>query len=156
MQQEFSINPPIIPGARIAVLQSKWYREHTDRMLEKCRQVLQKAQCTNIAQHVVPGSLELPLAAKLLARSTARPDAIICFGAILKGDTYHFDIVLKGCSEGLARVSLDEQIPIINEVLPVTSIDQLHKRSADDQYNKGIEAGLAAAEIVAWIRSLEA
>lgn len=144
---------PAIPGARVAILQSKWYREYTDKMVERCIEVLSKAECPRPEVHILPGSLELPIAAKTLAeKKDSKPDAIVCFGAIIKGDTYHFEMVLNECSRGLGQVSLDCNIPIIVEVVPCTNIEQLIKRSGNDDFNKGIEAAIATAEIIAWRR----
>lgn len=144
---------PEIEGARIAILQSKWYSEHTDRMVDRCRALLLGAKAAAVERHVVPGSLELPIASQVLLSQGAY-DALICFGAVLKGETAHFDIVVDGCARGLQEVSLRFTVPIIVEVLPCTDISQLIARSADDESNKGIEAALAAAEFISWRRQL--
>lgn len=144
---------PQIVGAHIAIIQSKWYREYTDKMVGPCKKLLEEAGAARVEVHVLPGSLELPLAAQTLARGSDKPDAIIAFGAIIKGDTYHFEMVMNECSQGLARVSLECDIPVISEVLPCTQVDQLIKRSSDDDFNKGIEAAVAAAEMIVWRRT---
>lgn len=147
---------PRIDGARVTVLQSGWYAEHTDEMVRKCRAVLREAGCAAVDVERVPGALELPFAAQTLAASAARrPDAIVCIGAIVKGETLHFETVAEECIRGLGEVMRRHDIPIIIEVLPVLSIDQLVARSGDDDRNKGIEAAVAAAEVVAWRRKLE-
>lgn len=148
---------PKIPHARIAILQSKWYREHTDNMVKKCLGLLQQSECVAPDVHILPGALEMPLAAQTLARDKRlHYEAIICFGAIMKGETYHFDMIVDECIRGLGRVMLNEDIPILVEVVPVASIEQLAARSADDSFNKGIEAALAAVEIVHWRRQRRA
>lgn len=144
-----------IPGAKVTILQSKWHKEYTDKMLDKCIAILNEAEANKPEVHILPGSLEIPLAAQKIARSNSRPDAIICFGAIIKGDTFHFELVLQQCSSGLMQVMLSEDMPIIVEVLPVTNIQQLIARSSNDEYNKGIEAAHAAIEIIHWRRELE-
>ncbi|MBI2426717.1 MAG: 6,7-dimethyl-8-ribityllumazine synthase [Candidatus Kerfeldbacteria bacterium] len=148
---------PKIPGARVAILQAKWYREYVDRMVEKCVAVLRKANCPQPEHYLLPGSLELPLAAQTLIRNAKRGapyDALVCFGAILKGETDHFEMIRDECIRGLGQVMLTENVPIIVEVLPVTSVKQLAARSRDDNLNKGIEAAIATAEIIAWRRKL--
>jgi 6,7-dimethyl-8-ribityllumazine synthase len=148
---------PQIPGAKIAILQAKWYRECIDPMVAKCRSLLVGAQCPDPEFHLLPGSLELPLAAQTLIRNAPvdHPyDALICFGGLMKGETYHFEMIANECSRGFGQVMLTEGIPIIMEVIPATSVQQLEARSRDDAFNKGIEAALAAAEIIAWRRSL--
>jgi 6,7-dimethyl-8-ribityllumazine synthase len=155
MQKRYDADLPRIEGARIAILQSKWYGEETGRMARIATELLEEAGGA-VELHVLPGSLELPIAARTLAE--LRPGAyaaMIALGAVLKGDTLHFELVAEGCAQGLARVSLEHGIPILNEVLPCYTREQLIARTADDDHNKGIEAAQAAAEIISWRRSLE-
>jgi 6,7-dimethyl-8-ribityllumazine synthase len=143
---------PAVPGANIAIVMSKWYREYSEAMIAKCLEVLEAAQANAPIVHVVPGSLEIPLAARRLVKRDPQLEAIIVFGVILKGDTYHFDMVKDLCMSGLEKVMFECDIPIINEVLPVDRIELVAARCADDDKNKGIEAGLAAIEIIEWRR----
>lgn len=148
---------PKIPGARIAILQAKWYHEHVDKMVETCVTLLVGAECPQPEFHMLPGSLELPLAAQALIRSAPQDkpyDAIVCFGAIMKGETYHFEMIMNECIRGLGQVMLSENVPIIVEVIPVTKLEQLIARSQDDAFNKGVEAALATAEIITWRRKI--
>lgn len=149
---------PKISGARVAILQAKWYREHIDHMVARCVKELEASECPPPEHHLLPGSLELPLAAQTLIRkgaSEGRPyDAVICFGAIMKGETHHFEMIVDACTRGFSQVMLNENVPIIVEVIPVTKIEQLIARSQDDAFNKGVEAALATAEIIQWRRSL--
>lgn len=154
MQKRYEANLPSIAEARIAILQSKWYAEETSRMVTAATQLLEAAGA-NVELHVLPGALELPIAAQTLAET--RPgeyDAMIALGAVMKGDTLHFELVSEGCAQGLAQVSLEHGIPIVNEVLPCYTREQLTARTSDDDHNKGIEAAQAAAEFIAWRRSL--
>jgi 6,7-dimethyl-8-ribityllumazine synthase len=143
-----------VDGARFIILQSKWYREQTHMMVKKCRDLLLSAGAEEPELHLLPGSLELPLAAQLLIekRGAKSLDAVICFGAIFKGDTLHFEMVAQGCAGGLAEVALKYGVPVINQVIPCLNLEQLIKRTADDEFNKGIEAAHAALEMVAWRR----
>ncbi len=144
---------PSIPGARITVLQSKWHKEYTDKMIVQFIDKLQPSGALAPEVIQIPGSLELPITAKTIAtRKDRRPEAIVCFGAIIKGDTFHFEWVMNECARGLTLVALEHDIPIVTEVVPCTHIDQLIKRSGNDEFNKGIEAALATAEIVAFRR----
>lgn len=151
MQHHYSTeNLPKIDGAKVAILQAKWHREQTDLMVEKCLEILGAAGAGSEV-HVLPGSLELPLAADRLAKSR-KYDAIVAFGVILKGETYHFELILNMIEQGFVRVMHDRDIPILIEVMPVTSIEQVIARAGDDDHNKGIEAALAAIEIIKWRR----
>jgi 6,7-dimethyl-8-ribityllumazine synthase len=145
---------PRIEGASVAILQTKWYREFIDSMVLKCTELLVEAGAHPPTIHRIPGAVELPLAAQTLARGHSRPDIIICFGGILKGDTFHFEMISTECMRGLGEVMLRENIPIIVEVIPVLTIEDLRARSQDDEKNKGIEAAYATAEILSWRRSL--
>jgi len=143
-----------IHGARIAILQSSWYREYSDSMVKKCADVLTSAGSLQPDIHILPGSLELPLAAQRIARKKDNAyDAIICFGVVMKGGTHHYEMVLYSCIHGLTQVMLNEDIPIIMEILPVTTEQQIIERTSDDNYNKGIEAAHAAIETIAWRRN---
>ncbi|UGT59028.1 6,7-dimethyl-8-ribityllumazine synthase [Nocardia asteroides] len=147
---------PAVTGARVAVVQSKWYREQVDRMADACRATLRAAGAAEPTTHLVPGALEMPLAVTLLLRSDPALDAVICLGAVLKGDTYHFEMVVDACGRGLAEVSREHLTPVINEVLPITDLADLDKRSQPDEFNKGREAAAAAVEFIAWRRALPA
>ncbi|MFC8046454.1 6,7-dimethyl-8-ribityllumazine synthase [Nocardia sp. NPDC057353] len=147
---------PTVNGARVAVVQSKWYRDQVDRMADACRVTLRAAGCVEPTTHIVPGALEMPLAVTLLLRSDPTLDAVICLGAVMKGDTYHFEMVVDACGRGLAEVAREYLTPVINEVLPITDLADLDKRSQPDGFNKGVEAAAAAVEFIAWRRALPA
>ena len=152
MQVELAPNAmPKIPGAKVAILQARWYREHIDKMVQKTIELLMAADCPKPEVHILPGSLELPLAAQALMRKE-KYDAIICFGAIMQGETKHFDMIMNMCADGFNKVMLEEGVPIIMEVLPVTDMKQLEARSQDNAFNKGVEAAMAAAELIDWRR----
>lgn len=148
--------PAIENPGRIVILKSKWYPEYVESMAGAARRVLEHQGYTRIEEHTLPGSLEIPLAARdLLATDTAcEIDALICFGIIVKGDTLHFEMISYECMRGLGRLMEEFRRPIIVEVIPVFDIQHAAERAADDEFNKGIEAGVAAIEMVAWRRSV--
>ena len=150
--------PAIDRPGRICILQSKWYPELVQSMSEACQQVLGQAGYTDIHTHTLPGSLEIPLAARdLLAQDVEQQiDAIICFGVIIKGDTLHFEMISEESMRGLGSVMHDFRRPVVVEILPVFTIQQAVDRASDDEFNKGIEAAVAAIEMVAWRRSIGA
>lgn len=143
---------PSAPGAKVAIVFSKWYREYSLTMISKCEEVLKAADFAQPEVHELPGCLEIPLGVRRLLKRDPSLEAIIVFGVILKGDTYHFNVVKDLCMSGLERVSFEFDTPIINEILPVDSINDVIARAGNDNKNKGLEAGLAAAEIIAWRR----
>jgi 6,7-dimethyl-8-ribityllumazine synthase len=149
--------PRIASPGRIAILQSKWYPEIVESMAGTCRRVLEDAGYRRIDVHVLPGSLELPLAAAdLLASDRAGDlDAVICFGVIVKGETLHFEMITNECMRGLGAVSLQYRRPVVVEVLPVLDIEHARARAADDEYNKGYEAAVAALEMIHWRRGID-
>ena len=142
------------PGT-IHILCSKWYPELVQSLSNTCERVLREQGYSSVVVHTLPGSLELPLAARdLLAEDIGRDiDAIICFGVIVKGETYHFEMISNECIRGLGDVMHEFRRPIIVEVIPVMDIAHAAARSADDEFNKGIEAAVAAIEMVAWRRA---
>ena len=101
----------------------------------------------------VPGSWEIPLAAKRLAAS-GRLDAIVAVGAVIRGGTPHFEYVAGECTKGLAQVSLEHGIPVGFGVLTVDTIEQAIERSGTKAGNKGVEAALSALEMVSVLRKL--
>jgi 6,7-dimethyl-8-ribityllumazine synthase len=101
----------------------------------------------------VPGAFELPLAARRLATSGA-VDAVIALGAVIRGETAHFEFVAAECASGLQRVALDTGVPVIFGVLTTETAAQALARSAGDRENKGREAAQAALEMVDLLRRM--
>ena len=152
-QQSYDIkNLPVVDKGQVAIVSSKWYGDISDAMIVPCEKLLQNAGCLPIEKHILPGCLEIPLAVRRIVKRNPSLEAVIVFGVILKGDTYHFDIVKDLSMSGLERVGFECDIPIINEILPVDTIEHAYKRAGDDDKNKGLEAALAALEIIQWRR----
>jgi 6,7-dimethyl-8-ribityllumazine synthase len=101
----------------------------------------------------VPGAFELPLAARALA-TEAESEAVVCLGAVIRGETAHFEYVAGQCAAGLAQVSLDTGVPIAFGVLTTEDVDQALSRSGDGPSNKGYEAALGALEMAGLLRGL--
>ena len=101
----------------------------------------------------VPGALEVPQMAKAVAAS-GRFDAIVALGAVVRGDTYHFEVVSDASAAGLMQLSLDTDVVITNGILTVDDEHQAEVRSGDDDGNKGAQAALAALETLAAIASI--
>ena len=101
----------------------------------------------------VPGALELPVASKKLAE--AGYDAVVAIGTVVKGETDHYDIVVRESSQGITRVSLDTGVPVANAILAVRDYEHAVERSASGDANKGVEAADAAIMMVTALRELE-
>jgi len=107
----------------------------------------------NITVVRVPGAYELPIAAKRIAQR-GEADAIIALGAVIRGGTPHFDYVAGECSSGLARVMLDENLPVAFGVLTTDTIEQAVERSGTKAGNKGVDCAMTAIEMVSLLRNI--
>ncbi len=130
-----------------------------DRIVEQLEQGARRALTDHgvaadaIATWWVPGALEVPQVAKAVA-ATGRFDAVVALGAVVRGDTYHFEVVSDASAAGLMRLSLDSDVVITNGILTVDDEAQALVRSGDDDGNKGAQAALAALETLAVIDSI--
>jgi len=95
----------------------------------------------------VPGAYEIPLAARRMARS-GRYDAVICLGAVIRGNTPHFDFVASEVSKGVAAVSLETDLPVVFGVLTTDTVEQALDRAGVKAGNKGFDAAVTAIEMV--------
>ena len=107
----------------------------------------------NITVVRVPGAYELPIAAKRVAQQ-GEVDAIIALGAVIRGGTPHFDYVAGECSNGLARVMLEENLPVAFGVLTTDTIEQAVERSGTKAGNKGADCAMTAMEMVSLLRNI--
>jgi len=103
----------------------------------------------------VPGAFEIPLAASKMAKSK-KYDAIICLGAVIRGNTTHYDYVCSEVSKGIASVSLDSGIPVMFGVLTTENIEQAIERAGTKSGNKGYDSAMGAIEMVNLLREIEA
>jgi 6,7-dimethyl-8-ribityllumazine synthase len=99
-----------------------------------------------------PGAFELPLVARAFAHA-GKVDAVLCFGAVIRGDTGHYDFVAGECASGIQRVQLDTGVPVVFGVLTTDTVQQALERSEPDETNKGREAALTGIEMVRLLRS---
>lgn len=135
-------------GLRFALIAARFNEEIVAGLVDGARAALGEHGAADTAVDVfhVPGAWELPLAASQLAESGTY-DAIVALGCVIRGDTPHFDYVAGECAAGLARVALDEQMPVAFGVLTCDNADQARERAAPGPANKGAEAALAALEM---------
>ena len=101
----------------------------------------------NVDVFKVPGCFEVPMAAQKLA-SKSKYDAIICLGALIRGETPHFDYIASECTKGIAAIALQAQIPVTYGIITANTVDQAVNRAGVKVGNKGADAALAAIEMV--------
>ncbi|RUM51037.1 MAG: 6,7-dimethyl-8-ribityllumazine synthase [Hydrogenothermus sp.] len=136
-------------GFKFAIIVSRFNSLITEKLLEGAIDciVRHNGDEKNITVIRVPGSFEIPLTAKKLAKS-GKFDAVICLGAVIRGDTPHFDYVANEVTKGIAQVSLETEIPISYGILTTDTIEQAIERAGTKMGNKGFDAALTAIEMV--------
>ena len=144
-------------GMRVAIVAARFNDFIVEPLLSGAIKLLKKHGAEERAVKVVhvPGAFELPLVAQKLAKSR-HFDAVIALGAVIRGDTPHFDYVAGECAAGLSRVSLDSGVPVIFGVLTTDTVQQAEDRAGGKHGNKGADAALTAIEMVVLLRSLDA
>lgn len=142
-------------GLRLAVVTARFNEQVTAGLYEGCRDelVARGLHPDTLMSVEVPGCFELPLVAKELAASGGF-DAIICIGAIIRGDTPHFDFVSSETASGIQRAALDSGVPVIFGVLTTDSEEQALARVGGSAGHKGREAALTAIEMAHTMRAI--
>lgn len=133
---------------KIAIIRSNYHLDLTQSLEKGCRKYLiaSGVKSHNIDTFAVPGSWEISIVAEKTAR-TKKYDGLIALGIILKGDTYHFELIANECARALMNISLKFNTPIAFEVLATYSLEQAAKRSKG-KYNKGLEAAKTVLETI--------
>jgi 6,7-dimethyl-8-ribityllumazine synthase len=142
-------------GLKFAIVMARFNSFITDRLLAGALDALKRsgAAAESIEIVKVPGSWELPLTAKMLA-ATNRYAAIIALGAVIRGETPHFDQVANQASSGLAAVALETRVPVAFGVLTTNTVEQAIDRAGGKSGNKGYDAAITAIEMADLIRRL--
>lgn len=140
---------------RVAVVVSRFNESIGGRLLDGALDCLRRhgVDDNDISVAWVPGAFELPLTAMRFA-SSGEVDAVVCLGAVIRGDTAHFEYVAGHASFGIGRASLDTGVPVTNGVLTTDDVQQAEDRAGGKLGNKGFEAALAAIEMVNLLASL--
>jgi len=135
-------------GLKFGIVAARFNDFITSRLLDGAIDALQRhgAVDSDIVVLKVPGAYEIPLAAKMLAKSN-KLNAIICLGAVIRGATPHFEYVSAEVSKGVASVSMEAGLPVIFGVLTTDTIEQAIERAGTKSGNKGWDAALAAIEM---------
>jgi 6,7-dimethyl-8-ribityllumazine synthase len=142
-------------GLKFAVIVSRFNSFVTDRLLAGALDALARTGCSqeDIEVVKVPGSWEIPLAAKTVA-AQRRFDAVICVSAVIRGDTPHFDYVAGEAAKGIAHASLDTGVPVAFGVLTCNTLEQAIDRAGTKGGNKGFDAAMTAIEMANLMRRL--
>jgi 6,7-dimethyl-8-ribityllumazine synthase len=141
-------------GLHVGVVAAQWNQAIVDRLLEGALQRLEKAGVDQVTVVRVPGALELPIAALKLAQQGC--DAIVALGAVIKGETDHYEIVVRESARGISSVALETGVPVANGILAVHDYSHAVERAGTGDANKGVEAVEAALSTANAIRDLEA
>jgi 6,7-dimethyl-8-ribityllumazine synthase len=142
-------------GMRVALVRSAFNAEVVDGLVEGARRALLDMGAAASALTVLeaPGAFELPLLARAAATSR-RYDAVVALGAVIKGETDHYESICRAATDGLARVALDTGVPVGFGVLTCRTEEQARARSSRDEHNKGGEAARAAVALARQLAAL--
>jgi len=142
-------------GFRFGVIVSRFNDFISSKLVEGALDALKRhgARDEMISLIKVPGSFEIPLAARKMADS-GQFDAIICLGAVIRGATPHFDYVAAEVSKGIAAVALESRIPVTFGVLTTDSLEQAIERAGSKSGNKGWDSAMAAMEMANLFKEL--
>ena len=134
---------------KFAIVVARFNSFITDKLVEGALDTIERhgGNKQNVDVFKVPGCFEVPMAAQKLA-SKSKYDAIICLGALIRGETPHFDYIASECTKGIAAIALQAQIPVTYGILTANTVDQAVNRAGVKVGNKGADAALAAIEMV--------
>jgi len=136
-------------GLKIGIVISRFNQFISDRLLEGALDALHKlgAEDADLSIYKVPGSFEVPLVAKKIAKAR-KVDGIICLGTLIRGDTPHFDFLSAEVTKGLAQITMEEGMPLSFGILTVETIEQGIERAGAKAGNKGYDAAFSLVETI--------
>ena len=139
-------------GLRIGMVQARWNEGITNALADACHQELLATgvQPDAIDHVMVPGALEVPVALQAMAERGGY-DALIALGCIIRGETYHFELVANESGAGVTRLSLDYRLPIANAIITTENLEQ----AIDRQTEKGLDAARVAVEMATLLKNLK-
>ena len=140
-------------GMRFAIVAARFNSDVTEPLCAGAEKTLRDHGAADVHVAWVPGAYELPLVAKRFAQSGA-VDAVVCIGAVIRGETAHFEYVAGECAAGITRASLDTGVPVAFGVLTVDDRVQAQERVGGREGHKGEEAAATAIEMVSLLRNL--
>ena len=136
-------------GFRFALISSRWNDFLTARLVEGALDALERlgASEKSVELFKVPGSFEIPLLARKLAAS-AKYDAVICLGTIIRGQTPHFEYIAGEVTKGIAQAGMETGVPVVYGIVTADTLEQAIDRAGVKAGNKGFEAAMSAVELV--------
>lgn len=143
-------------GLKVAIVVSRFNEFVTGKLLAGAVDALVRHECKeeDITVAWVPGAFEIPMVAKKLA-AAKKFDAVVCLGAVIRGATPHFDYVCAECAKGIAQVGMESSVPVTFGVLTTENTQQAVERAGSKAGNKGVDAALAAMEMVNLYKELK-
>jgi len=143
-------------GLKFGVVVSRFNSLLTTKLLDGALDCLKRhrADESNVGVAWVPGAFEIPYAAAKMA-SSKKFDAVICLGAVIKGDTPHFDYIANEATKGIAKTAMDSGVPVIYGLITADTLEQAIERAGTKAGNKGWDAAQAAIEMVNLYREIE-
>ncbi|MBA2423447.1 MAG: 6,7-dimethyl-8-ribityllumazine synthase [Chitinophagales bacterium] len=140
---------PDLSNAKFGIIVSEWNTDITALLYNGCRDTLQDfgLKKKNLLKIEVPGSYELPGAAKILLESK-KMDAIICLGCVIQGETRHFEFISNAAAQGIMELNIRFTTPVIFGVLTVNDLAQAQDRAGGKHGNKGVEAAISAVKMM--------
>lgn len=143
-------------GLRVGIVVGRFNHFITDKLLDGAVDCLKRHGCseTDLAVAYVPGAFEIPYVAARMARS-GNYDAVICLGAVIRGDTPHFDYVATESAKGIARIALDTGLPVVYGMVTADTLEQAIERAGTKAGNKGWDAAESAIEMVNLYRAMD-
>ncbi len=138
----------VAKGKRFGIVVSRFNEFVSSKLLEGAKDTLERlgAKSEDISSIWVPGAFELPMVAKRMA-SKGKYDAVICLGAIIRGETPHFDLVASESAKGIASVAMNSDVPCVFGVITADNLDQAIDRAGTKSGNKGRDAAITAVEM---------
>ena len=156
-QQAVAFDKKFAKKLRIAIIRTTYHEHLVDNLEAYARGTLITAGVAekNITSFRVPGSWEIPILVQKIAESKkAKYDGIIALGIIVKGATFHFELIANEVTSALMQLSIDNHIPVGYEVLAVADIKHAEERAGQNEYNKGIEAANAVLQTILALKKI--
>ncbi len=151
-----SKNKQTAKSNKIGIVTSRFNEPISQRLLDACVQELKKQGISEKSLEIVwvPGAFDIPVVALALAQKK-KIDAVICLGCVIRGETYHFELVSQGAAQGISQAALISRKPVIFGVLSTETLLQAQQRAELKGDNKGRDAAISALEMIATLEKIK-